>query len=81
MCQNLSSVFPFLSPSLPSSGNDTGQVISKVSVTEGSGIGEEGGVGVLDRALGQVRVRAEEVGIVLLVLAVWMFAIVLFFNR
>ena len=34
-----------------------------------------------DKKMGHVRVRAEEVGIVLLVLAVWMFAIALFFNR
>ncbi|XP_042234803.1 uncharacterized protein LOC121874637 [Homarus americanus] len=61
-------------------GNLTGGFISTPTmldsvVSVGSTLGDE------NNNVGLVRVRAEEVGIVLLVLAVWMFAIVLFFNR
>ncbi|XP_071540394.1 uncharacterized protein [Panulirus ornatus] len=68
-------------------GNITGRIFSTPTVLGNVDVsvgGLEGSVNTMDGAdhkVGLVRVRAEEVGIVLLVLGVWMFAIALFFNR
>ncbi|XP_037780857.1 uncharacterized protein LOC119577200 [Penaeus monodon] len=65
--------------------NSTPTIIDAIDVSvggiEGSDVTPLENLGALDQKVGLVRVRAEEVGIVLLVLAVWMFAIALFFNR
>nr|XP_027209045.1 uncharacterized protein LOC113802638 [Penaeus vannamei] len=65
--------------------NSTPTIIDAIDVSvggiEGSDVTPLENLGGLDQKVGLVRVRAEEVGIVLLVLAVWMFAIALFFNR
>ncbi|XP_050717261.1 uncharacterized protein LOC126998994 isoform X2 [Eriocheir sinensis] len=61
-------------------GNGTVRIFSTPTILEDVGL-DDVGSSVSDRKIGHVRVRAEEVGIVLLVLAVWMFAIALFFNR
>ncbi|XP_045136173.1 uncharacterized protein LOC123519063 [Portunus trituberculatus] len=63
--------------------NGTVRIFSTPTILEGVDVDldEVGSTVTTDRKMGHVRVRAEEVGIVLLVLAVWMFAIALFFNR
>ncbi|XP_066966548.1 uncharacterized protein [Macrobrachium rosenbergii] len=62
--------------------NGTGILISTPPVLDADvSIGSPNGSTSPIQQEGHVRVRAEEVGIVLLVLAVWMFAIALFFNR
>ncbi|XP_068247503.1 uncharacterized protein [Palaemon carinicauda] len=62
--------------------NGTGILISTPPVLDADvSIGSPNGSTIPIQHEGYVRVRAEEVGIVLLVLAVWMFAIALFFNR
>uniref|UniRef100_A0A0P4WG62 Fibronectin type III domain-containing protein n=1 Tax=Scylla olivacea TaxID=85551 RepID=A0A0P4WG62_SCYOL len=63
--------------------NGTVRIFSTPTILEGVDVDldDVGSTVTADRKMGHVRVRAEEVGIVLLVLAVWMFAIALFFNR
>ena len=69
--------------SYTSTVNGTVRIFSTPTILEGVDVDldEVGSTMTTDRKIGHVRVRAEEVGIVLLVLAVWMFAIALFFNR